>query len=123
MKQGGLLILFTLLVSLSAGCSRRSPAAAQPTRTDLGVIEIADGKPSSHILSDGRVCVITPTILKDGNIELTTTINETNAAGVKRSSNTFQCPAGKTLAFPFDKETVIILNLQLPDGSTRSSPP
>ena len=109
--------LFTLvlLASLFAGCSKHSPTAAIPKNNNLGVIEVSDVIPSSHILADGRVCTITPTILADGNVKLATTIIETNASGVKRSSLIFESPADEgAMTFQFDKNTVITVALHIP---------
>jgi hypothetical protein len=71
-------------------------------------------------LADGRVCTITPTILADGNVKLATTIIETNASGVKRSSLDFESPVGRVMTFAFDKDTVFTVTLHIQDGSTRN---
>lgn len=115
MKHCTSLFTLALLASLFTGCSKHSPATAIPKNNDLGVIEVSDGKPSSHILADGRVCTITPTILADGNVKLATTIIETNASGVKRSSLDFESPAvDRPMTFGFDKSTVITVALHIP---------
>jgi hypothetical protein len=68
---------FTSLVVLAsfalalAGCSKHSSdAAANSKDLNLGVIEVSDGIQSRHDLGDGRVCIITPTIQKDGSVVL-----------------------------------------------------
>jgi hypothetical protein len=115
------LFTFALFASLCTGCSKHSPTTALPKNNDLGVIEVSDGMPSSHILADGRVCTITPTILADGNVKLATTIIETNASGVKRSSLVFEAPVdGRAYTFGFDKDTVFTVTLHIQDGSTRN---
>ena len=43
---------------------------------DLGVVEVSDGIQSRHDLGGGRVCIIMPTILKDGSILLSMRIEE-----------------------------------------------
>jgi hypothetical protein len=114
------LFTFALFASLCIGCSKHSPTTALPKNNDLGVIEVSGGKPSSHILADGRVCTITPTILADGNVKLATSIIETNASGVKRSSLDFESSVGRAVTFAIDKDTVITVTLHIQDGSTRS---
>src|ERR1017187_9166016 len=115
------LIALTLLALVFAGCSKHSPtASALPKNIDLGVIEVSGGIPSSHILADGRVCTITPSILADGNVKLATTIIETNASGVKRSSLDFESPVDRAVTFAFDKDTVFTVTLHIQDGSTRN---
>jgi hypothetical protein len=114
MKLCTALFTLALLASLFTGCSKHSPTAAIPKSTDFGVIEVSDGISSSHILADGRVCTITPTVLKDGNVELATTIIETNASGVRRSSNVLESPVDRAVTFAFDKDTVITLTLHNP---------
>ena len=64
------------------GCSKHSTTAAVPKITDLGIVEVEDGKASSHVLADGRNYVLTPTILPGGHqIRLETIITYTNADG------------------------------------------
>jgi hypothetical protein len=55
-----------------AGCSTHSSdaAAANLKNLNLGVVEISDGIPSRHDLGDGKICIITPTIQKDGSVVL-----------------------------------------------------
>jgi hypothetical protein len=63
-------------------------------------------------LADGRVCTVTPTILADGNIKLATTIIETNASGVKKSSLDFESAfVDRAMTYGFDKDTVITVTL------------
>jgi hypothetical protein len=103
-----------LVASVFSGCSRHSPAAAIPKMTDFGVIEVTDGIPSRHVLADGRACVVTPTILKDGRIKLVTSVRETNASGgIITSSLAFDAPADQATSFAFDKSTVISLTLHI----------
>jgi len=115
------LVLLTSLTIALAGCSKHSPTTAYPKNNDFGVIEVSGGKPSSHTLADGRVCTITPTILADGNVKLATTIIETNASGVKRSSLVFESPiVDRAMTFGFDKDTVFTVTLHIQDGTTRN---
>jgi hypothetical protein len=112
MKQYTSLVVLASLTMAFAGCSKHSPTAAVPKNNDFGVIEISGGLASSHTLADGRVCTITPTVLADGNVKLATTIIETNASGVKRSSLVFESPADdRAHTFRFDKNTVITVAL------------
>jgi hypothetical protein len=107
------LLILTSLTLAFTGCSRQSQTAGIPQNNDLGVIEVSSGKPSSYTLADGRVCTITPTVLPDGNVSLTTTINETNASGVKRSSLVFETPVdGRAYTFGFDKSTALTVALR-----------
>ena len=111
MKHGTSLFALALLASRFTGCSRHSPATAIAKNNDFGTIEVSDGIPSSHVLADGRVCTIKPTLLKNGNVELAATIIETNASGVKTSSNVFESPVDQPMTFAFDENTVITLTL------------
>jgi hypothetical protein len=116
MKKCASLVVLASLTAVLVGCSKHSSAAANPKNNDLGVIEVSGGKPSSHILADGRVCTITPTVLADGNVNLATTIIETNASGVKRSSLVFEAPgwvADRAYTFGFDKDTIFTVTLHM----------
>src|ERR1019366_9672563 len=86
MKNRTSLIPLTLLALTFAGCSKHSPdaAAAHPKVQDLGVVEVSDGIQTRHDLGGGRVCIITPTVQKDGSVLLSMSIEE----------------AGKVLASP-----------------------
>src|SRR5512133_3893768 len=110
MKINTPLILLSSLALLFAGCSKRSQAVALPPNNDLGVIQVSGGKPSSHTLSDGRTCTITPSVLPDGNARLATTIDETNGS---RKTLVFEAPVdGRACTFAFDKTTVITVALR-----------
>lgn len=79
-------ITLALLLCLLAGCSKHSSSSADPSVLDLGIVEISDGVPIRHVLNDGRVCVINPTLAKDGNVNLSITVLETNSAGIRTRS-------------------------------------
>jgi hypothetical protein len=117
MKNKTLLIALALLALAFAGCSKHSPtASALPKNIDLGVIEVSGGKPSSHILADGRVCTITPTVLGDGNVNLAATLIETNASGVERLDRAIQVPgvSDRPYVFGFDNvDTVFTVKLHM----------
>ena len=105
-----------LLVSLVIGCSKHSQASSAPKVTDFGTIEVADGKPSSHVLADGRMCVLTPTVLPGGHqIQLETSIKDTDASGTRHvySLTTYFTPDQAT-TFVFDSNNVISLTLHIP---------
>ena len=73
------LLTLALVAALFTGCSKHSPqesAAPRPKVTNLGVVEVSDGKPSRHDLGGSRVCIITPTVQKDGSVLLAMTIEE-----------------------------------------------
>jgi hypothetical protein len=78
MKNRTPLIITALFVSLLIGCSKHSSdaVAALPKVYNLGVVEISDGIVSRHDLSDGRVCIVTPTIQKDGSLLLALRIEQ-----------------------------------------------
>ena len=103
---------FIILASLAlafTGCSKHSQTSSLPKNNDLGVIDVSSGKPSSHTLADGRACTITPTMLPDGNVSLTTKIVESNGS----RTLTFEAPAdGRAYTFGFDKSTVITVALR-----------
>jgi len=112
------LITGALLFSLVIGCSKHSQTAAAPKVTDLGTIEVADGKSSSHVLADGRTCVLTPTVLPGGHqIQLETSIKDTNAVGTRHiQSLTSYFTPDQATTFVFDSNNVISLTLHLPWG-------
>ena len=111
MKHGTSLFALALLASLLTGCSRHSSTAAIQKNTDLGIVEVSVGVPGSHILADGRVCTIKPTLSKNGNVELAATVVETNTSGVKRLSSVFASPVDTAMTFAFDENTVITLTI------------
>jgi hypothetical protein len=101
MKNSTPLIIAALIVSLFTGCSKQSPPAepvtpaarpapAAPSNliaAQLGVVEVSDGMPSRHDIGGGRVCIIKPTILKDGSVRMAISFAETNASGDKYVSS------------------------------------
>ena len=105
-----------ILVSLALtfiGCSKDPHAANVSKSNDLGIVDVSNGTPSSHVLADGRICVVTPSVLPNGNVRLAMTINETNASGVKHSSLVFEAPAdGRPYTFGFDNSTVLTVALR-----------
>jgi hypothetical protein len=110
MKIHTSLVILASLTLAFTGCSKHSQTAGIPKNNDLGVLDISSGKPSSHTLADGRACTITPTVLPDGNVSLTTTIDETNGS---RKTLVFEALAdGRACTFGFDKSTVITVALR-----------
>lgn len=87
MKYRTSLITLALLASLFTGCSKHSPdvAAVRPKISNLGVVEVSDGIPSRHELGSGRICVIKPTLKKDGSVLLAMTIEETDSTGATQT--------------------------------------
>jgi len=78
MKNLTSLIALALLALTFTGCSRHSSDAAttRPKVYDLGVVEVSDGIQSRHDLGGGKVCIITPTIQKDGIVLLSISVEE-----------------------------------------------
>ena len=105
------LVVLASFLALTA-YSQQSPTATAPKITDLGVINVSDGIPSSHRLADGRPCVLTPTILKDGQINLRIRVGDTNAASIHTLSTYFE-PDRRTI-FGFDQSNAISLTLHIP---------
>jgi hypothetical protein len=104
------LIILASLILAFAGCSKHSQTAGFPKTNDLGVVDVSSGKPSSHTLTDGRACTITPTLLPGGDVSLATRIDETNGS---TKTLVFQAPAdGRACTFAFDKSTIITLALR-----------
>jgi hypothetical protein len=66
-----------------SGCSKHSSVVATPsvTYTNLGVVEVSDGIPIRHALGDGRAYILTPTVFKDGRIEVRLDLQVTNSSG------------------------------------------
>ena len=65
------------------GCSEHSSVVATPsvTYTNLGVVEVSDGIPIRHALGNGRAYILTPTVFKDGRIEVRLDLQVTNSSG------------------------------------------
>jgi hypothetical protein len=116
MKYRTSLIAFALFALAFAGCSKHSQTGVAPKVTDLGTIEVADGKSSSHVLADGRTCVLTPTVLPGGHqIQLEMSISNTNAAGTRSVySLTSYFNPEQTTSFIFDSNNIISLTLHRP---------
>jgi hypothetical protein len=57
------------------------PPSAHPKYTDLGDIEVAQGKQSRHDLNDGRVLIVTPFILSGQRIALIMAVEEHDTNG------------------------------------------
>ena len=66
------------LIFASVGCSKHSEKAVAtlPVVQDLGVIKVSDGVPSRHDLGNDKVCIIDPSIQKDGTVMLDMRIEE-----------------------------------------------
>jgi hypothetical protein len=115
MKNCTSVIIAALLAALLIGCSKHSEAAMVPKVTDLGIVEVATGITSSHVLADGRTCLFTPTILPGGHqIQLEASIRNTNAAGTRHvySLTSYFTPDEAT-TFAFDSNNVINLTLHI----------
>ncbi len=82
-----------------------------PKRSDLGVIDLSSSKkPTSRTLADGRACVVTPTILPDGNASLAVRIDDAKGPG---EIKVFQAPVdGRAYTFSIDSSTVITVALR-----------
>src|ERR1035438_4183272 len=72
MKNYTSLVVLASFTLALAGCSKHSSdaAAANPKDLNLGIIEISDGIQSRHDLGDGKICIVTPTVQKDGSVVL-----------------------------------------------------
>jgi hypothetical protein len=73
MKNNTPLIIAALLISLFTGCSKHSQSA-NSIPVNLGVVEVSDGVPSIHDIGDGKVCIVVPTIQKDGSVKIDITV-------------------------------------------------
>jgi hypothetical protein len=110
MKIRTRLFSLALLPLVLTGCSKHSQTPSIPNNNDLGVIDVSGGKPSNHTLADGRACVITPTILPDGNVSLATTIDESK--GLKKTV-IFEAPVDeRAYTFGLDKSTIITVAIR-----------
>ena len=110
-KYISLVVLASFILSL-AGCSKHSSTSAVPQTTDLGVVEVSDGIPSSHRLADGRACVMTPTVLKDGRVKLGIRVGDTNAASI-HTLTLSSFTTDKLTIFRFDQSNEISLTLHI----------
>ncbi|MDR3456976.1 MAG: hypothetical protein P4N60_05985 [Verrucomicrobiae bacterium] len=86
MKFPPSLITGALLVSLFTGCSRHASATAAARVTALGTVEVLDGVSSRHDMGGGRVCVILPSVMKDGTVKLSMTIEEAGPSSTTQKS-------------------------------------
>ncbi|HEY1717658.1 MAG TPA: hypothetical protein VGH42_05100 [Verrucomicrobiae bacterium] len=128
MKYHTSLFIVALLALAFTGCSKQSAKHTnqQATNsdtihtvhgivtnhkvTDLGTIDISDGKASSHVLPNGEVCVITPTILSNNIVRLVTRIDYTNSSGTKQTMTVaLKVPSGDTVFFDDPNTNVIRL--------------
>src|SRR5262245_58616229 len=100
MKTHTRLVILALLALAFTGCSTHTQRASLPKNSDLGDIDVSSGKPSSHTLADGRASTITTAVLPDGNVSLTTRVDE--KIGFK--TLTFEAPAdGRAVTFGLDE--------------------
>ena len=112
MKKYTSLVILTSLTIAFAGCANHSSTAGLLKIDNLGVIEVSDGKLSSHTLGDGRVCTVTATVLPFGYINLETTIYETNALGVKTTTLIMEHPfTNLPITFNADKDRLLVVTL------------
>ena len=83
MKICTLSFIAALIGLALSGCSKHSGEAVTPsvTYTNLDVVEVSDGVPIYHALGDGRAYILTPTVSKDGSIEMRLDLQVTNASG------------------------------------------
>ena len=110
MKRHVSLVVLASLAMALVSCSKHSQTAGLPKISNLGVIDVSSGKPSSHTLEDGRACTITPTVLPDGNVSLATVVDETDGS---RKALVFEAPVDeRAYTFGFDKSTVITVALR-----------
>jgi hypothetical protein len=86
-------------------------ATSVPKRSDLGVIDLTSSmKPISRMLADGRACVVTPTILPDGNASLDVRIDDAKGPG---ETKVFLAPVnGRAYTFSIDSSTAITVLLR-----------
>jgi hypothetical protein len=110
-KYISLVVLASFILAL-AGCSKHLPTTAVPKTTDLGVVEVSDGIPSSHRLADGRACVMTPTVLKDGRVKLGIRVGDTNAASI-HTLTISSISTDIATFFAFDQSNIISLTLHI----------
>ena len=105
MKIHTSLIALALLALTFAGCSKHSPdtTATHQKVLDFGVVEVSDGVQSRHDLGGGRVCIITPTIQKDGSVLLSCRVEESGkfltSLGIKTLSDHSVTVSVKDISF------------------------
>jgi hypothetical protein len=82
-----------LLIVFSLGCSKSGKqsdslknqvdlAPKSTNVTDLGVIELLPQAANRFKLEAGKECVVTPTVLPDGNLRIEVSVEAKNAIGV-----------------------------------------
>jgi hypothetical protein len=78
-----------MLAFIFVGCSSRAPVTtkpAQPLAVTLGLVEVSDGVTTRQDIGDGLVCIIKPSVLKQGlvhYVRIHFTIVETHSSGDK----------------------------------------
>ena len=103
MKKFASVIVVSLIALLPFGCSKHTPQV-----TNIGAIELVVGKPSRHVLNDGRELVLTPiSIGTNGTVEIIGSF-----AGLSFTNSSV--PIGQDTSIYLDKKAVVALSLQLP---------
>lgn len=115
MKHHTLFSLAVLVALLLLGCSKHPNITIVPQKTDWGVVEVIDSVSSSHILADGRVCTLTPTIIPGGHqVQLATSITNMQADGARHVySLTSYFYTDQATTFAFDPSNTITLTLHI----------
>jgi hypothetical protein len=100
-RTTSLIVLASLAIAL-AGCVKHS----QDSRiNDLGIIDVTSGKPSTHTLADGRVFIVTPTVLPNGSVSLKTVVDDVD--GARKTLTIETSTVGQPMCFAFDKSTAL----------------
>jgi len=102
MNRTTLLIVLASLTIALAGCLKHAQARSI---NDLGIIDVTSGKPSSHALAGGRVCIVTPTVLPNGSVSLKTMVDDTD--GARKTLTIETSTVGQPMFFALDKNTAL----------------
>jgi len=100
MKYCTSLVTACVLALLFTACSKHPTDITKQKATNLGTMEVSDGKPQSYVLPSGETCVITPTILSNNIVRLVTRIDYTNSFGTTQTETfILKVPSGDTVFF------------------------
>jgi type II secretory pathway component HofQ len=72
MRIRNLLIIFAAFTLALTSCSKHSDSGSgsHAKQSDLGIVQVSNGEKTRHVLKNGQICTILPTVSADGTILL-----------------------------------------------------